>query len=81
MAKTHTYRHTFKDGSFIVLKASLNKGGVKIVANAAISPESKAEYLRWRNEVVVPDIVERLTPEQLKSVVLKGLKTLNQIFS
>lgn len=69
----HDYRHTFADGEILHLRVTFANDSLHFEAWPRIlSPQHNAEYLVWRNQHVVPDVVARLNPEQLEAMAAVG---------
>ncbi len=70
---THFFRHTFIDGSQIVLTVDLSTRPMTVTSNAELRPEQEVEYRLWRNEVVVPALVALSDADQIEACANEGL--------
>lgn len=69
------FRHTFKDGQTIELTWDLSKAQPYCEANLKMDNqplEIIEEYRIWQNQVVVPEIFESASPQQLLNFVRYG---------
>lgn len=58
---THTYQHTYKDGTKVTIAASMEDGILSIMATPIkVEAQHEDEYVKWRDEVVVPDITAKV---------------------
>ena len=58
---THTYQHTYKDGTKVTIAASMEDGFLTIVCTPIkVETQHEAEYVQWRDGVVVPDITAKI---------------------
>ena len=72
-----TYKHTFKDGSAVTLMVDMSGDRLKIKATNYPTGNS-AEYIAWRDGVVVPDIIENMNLSQLIAAEALGKKMKGQ---
>lgn len=72
---TKTYQHVFPDKSTLTLVVSFD--GALTMRSHPFNRAFSAEYERWVNEVVVPDVMRHLTPEQKRLAAIKGLRALS----
>ena len=74
----HVYQHRFQNGTKVSLTVELSDQNIIFYCEPSdIPPECADEYTLWRNEVVTPDIMSRLTPEQAQALAQYGAAVLN----
>lgn len=69
------YTHTFPNKDKVTLIVE-SKNGTLLFGSPLIPilPENDAEYERWRDEVVLPDLITKLSPEDMRVIALHWLK-------
>lgn len=72
-----TFIHRFSNGQVIRLSCDLSKprptchSSLKV---GGLPAGLLAEYLTWRNDVVLPELMDALTPAQIVNLALPSLK-------
>ena len=63
---TKKYQHTYKDGAKVTVVIEASDLGVSITVDPVVmQPHHMAEYEIFRDQVVIPDIMEHLTPAHM----------------
>lgn len=61
-----TYQHIFQDKAKVTLTVEVVGETIAFHCVPQIVDEhNEAEYIRWRDEVILPDLMERFTPAQV----------------
>jgi len=72
MSKIHTYIHMFKTGVPLTVIVDFGGKTPKITTNREVTREEDDEYLLWRTEILVPQIIDTCTDEQQIELITKG---------
>jgi len=71
---THTYQHIFADGFKLTLTVDFDTLVPTITSDCPkLDPKYNDEFVLWREEVVLPDMEERLSPIQWMILSAIGL--------
>lgn len=74
-AGAKVYQHTFKDGTTITLGCDLSTDVPKISSTCDQGRiEIREEFNRWVQTVVLPDLMNVMTPAQLGHMARSGLE-------
>ncbi len=73
----HTFVHTFRDGSVLALYVDVSTTPMSITSSCKVLPSQSAEYNRWLNEVIAPELVRLSSVAQLEACAQKGLEVLS----
>lgn len=62
----HLYQHVFKDGTKVALTVAIEGENFLFAAVPnTMEPSNEAEFELWRDEVVLPHLMDILTPDQI----------------
>lgn len=59
-----TFQHTYQDGAKLTLTIAFSSDNIAVICDPqAVEPHHEAEYVQWRDEVVLPGLMDDLDPE------------------
>lgn len=71
---TKVYQHTFKNGDRVTMSCDFAFNPPRLSAHPfGLVNRHREEYMQWQNSVIIPDMMNHCSKEQILTIAIKEL--------